>query len=356
MNLPSSFASPAMGQQMGQIPLGPASFSSIAHQHPSNNMAMYLVRPDHLESQPPRVFPPVTNSKNLSRELPRLTSDENLSDLNLLKKHGLDKSFRKLRSAKQSGSLSSFLPHVPGFIDIPADEENASLLKALATHNPHLRKEILMPPESQMHAFRLNPGPLPASYHYFASFEARPKQQNKQIVADSNTAVGDPTATDIAKKGLRKAEDAEKNISSAEPLRALGEKARTRKQQDTVRAAATSSKPPDLSRSRTAVSLSTSAGDTALNTSASSTDPPLLESPRKKRREEVVEALNTAIKQSEIAGRQRSATKPHSDDERGDGDIEMSSSSSERKRSKKEKKKKKDKSRDRDRDRSHKKS
>lgn len=96
-----------------------------------------------------------------------IDKDEVMPDTNLLRKYGLEKSFHKLQSRRVDDRLSSFLPNIPAFIDVPASEDGASLLKALQTFNPQLRKRICMPTPQMLVGFRLAPGPVPDNIRYF---------------------------------------------------------------------------------------------------------------------------------------------------------------------------------------------
>lgn len=89
----------------------------------------------------------------------------------LIEYHNLQHSFNKFCFGKKlKESLSSFLPNLPGNIDIPATGPNdQSSLRSLIEKPPIGGKELLPLTPSQLTGFRLHPGPLPEQYRLLSA-------------------------------------------------------------------------------------------------------------------------------------------------------------------------------------------
>lgn len=82
----------------------------------------------------------------------------------LIDYHNLQHSFNKFCFGKKlKESLSSFLPNLPGIVDMTASNDMSSL-RSLIERPPICGKELLPLTQSQLTGFRLHPGPLPEQY------------------------------------------------------------------------------------------------------------------------------------------------------------------------------------------------
>merc|ERR1712029_41916 len=82
---------------------------------------------------------------------------------NLMASKNLEHSFQKLAAKKMKDSLSSFLPGLPGMIDVVSQQDNSSL-RQLIEKPPVGGKELMVLNQLQLAGFRLHPGPLPEQY------------------------------------------------------------------------------------------------------------------------------------------------------------------------------------------------
>merc|ERR1719461_2098794 len=82
---------------------------------------------------------------------------------NLMASKNLEHSFQKLAAKKMKDSLSSFLPGLPGMIDVVSQQDNSSL-RQLIEKPPVGGKELMLLNQLQLAGFRLHPGPLPEQY------------------------------------------------------------------------------------------------------------------------------------------------------------------------------------------------
>jgi len=94
---------------------------------------------------------------------PEAPSESDLTGAtNLILHHNLEHSYNKFCSGRKlKDQLSSFLPNLPGNIDIPAGTNDMSSLKSLIERPPICGKELLPLTQSQLMGFRLHPGPIP---------------------------------------------------------------------------------------------------------------------------------------------------------------------------------------------------
>ncbi|XKL59194.1 hypothetical protein PGB90_000210 [Kerria lacca] len=84
---------------------------------------------------------------------------------NLMVYYGLEHTYSKFCGKRVKESLSAFLPHLPGYIDTPGNQDNSSL-RSVIEKPPIAGKEILPLSNMQLNGFRLHPGPLPEQYRY----------------------------------------------------------------------------------------------------------------------------------------------------------------------------------------------
>ena len=89
-----------------------------------------------------------------------LAPSETTGATNLIVAYSLQHSFNKFCGRKVKDSLSSFLPHLPGNIDSPANPGESSLRKLI--ENPPITSIEIMPLQKQQldSAFRLHVGPV----------------------------------------------------------------------------------------------------------------------------------------------------------------------------------------------------
>lgn len=120
---------------------------------------------------------------------------------NLIDHHNLQHSYYKFCSGKKlKESLSSFLPNLPGNIDIPAaGPTDMSSLRSLIDRPPICGKELLPLTPSQLTGFRLHPGPLPEQYRVMSltatssSSRKKHKKDKKNRSSGSSKSSSQPT-------------------------------------------------------------------------------------------------------------------------------------------------------------------
>jgi len=97
--------------------------------------------------------------------------------MNLLTYYGFDHAWNKFcaPNRKLKDELSSFLPHLPGNIDMPGNQDNSSL-RSLIDKPPITGKEILPLSTSALAGFKLQPGPISETYRVFAGAYAPSRQ------------------------------------------------------------------------------------------------------------------------------------------------------------------------------------
>lgn len=134
--------------------------------------------------------------------------------VNLLDYYGLKSSYYKMSTVKKlKEELSSFLPSLPGFLDIPASEDGSSL-KQLYENPPRVRKEIEPLPPQLLSGFRLQPGELPEKFRLM-DINAMKKQHKKRRRRDE---ISDSEASPEAKR-LRKEKDEERRSKKKDKKR-----------------------------------------------------------------------------------------------------------------------------------------
>jgi len=99
---------------------------------------------------------------------------------NLMASKNLEHSFQKLAAKKMKDSLSSFLPGLPGMIDVVSQQDNSSL-RQLIEKPPVGGKELMLLNQLQLAGFRLHPGPLPEQYRTLLNqMPAKEKKKHKK--------------------------------------------------------------------------------------------------------------------------------------------------------------------------------
>jgi len=99
---------------------------------------------------------------------------------NLMANKNLEHSFQKLAAKKMKDSLSSFLPGLPGMVDINSQQDNSSLRQVIEKP-PVGGKELLLLNQVQLSGFRLHPGPLPEQYRTLLNqMPTKEKKKNKK--------------------------------------------------------------------------------------------------------------------------------------------------------------------------------
>ncbi|OQV19309.1 putative Mediator of RNA polymerase II transcription subunit 19 [Hypsibius exemplaris] len=127
--------------------------------------------------------------------------------LNLLEYYDLESTYQKMALAKRpKEELSSFLPHLPGFLDTPASEDKSSL-RDLWENPQRVRKDIEPLPPHLLNGFRLKPGPLPEKYRLM-DINAMKKLHKKKRKKDEINGP-DMDASPDAKKARKEKEGQE---------------------------------------------------------------------------------------------------------------------------------------------------
>jgi len=100
---------------------------------------------------------------------------------NLMASKNLEHSFQKLAAKKMKDSLSSFLPGLPGMIDVSVSQQDNSSLRQLIEKPPVGGKELMLLNQLQLAGFRLHPGPLPEQYRTLLNqMPAKEKKKHKK--------------------------------------------------------------------------------------------------------------------------------------------------------------------------------
>ncbi|XP_052797391.1 mediator of RNA polymerase II transcription subunit 19-like [Mya arenaria] len=157
----------------------------------------------------------------LMKEMPISTAEktELTGCTNLIDYHGLEHTYNKFCNKKGKEELSSFLPHLPGYIDAPGIQDNSSL-HSLIEKPPITGKEMNLLSNTALASFRLHPGPLPEQYKFMSQMPTKKKHKHKR--KRESTANGSiPESADNAdggshekpakhKKGGKSAEESSK--------------------------------------------------------------------------------------------------------------------------------------------------
>jgi len=112
----------------------------------------------------------------LMKDLPY--ESEVTGETNFMAYHNLEHAYNKYCGKKVKDSLSSFLPSLPGMIDVPGSQDNSSL-RSLIDKPPIGGKEICPLTSSQLSGFRLHPGPLPDQYRFMNQLPPKKKKKTK---------------------------------------------------------------------------------------------------------------------------------------------------------------------------------
>ncbi|KAF7489947.1 Mediator of RNA polymerase II transcription subunit 19 [Sarcoptes scabiei] len=114
----------------------------------------------------------------LMKELP--PPSELTGGTNLIQYHNLEHSFNKFCGRKIKDQLSSFLPNLPGNIDVPACQDDSSLRKII--ERPPITSIEIVPLNKQQldSAFRLHVGPVPNQYRFMSQAVPRKKHKHKK--------------------------------------------------------------------------------------------------------------------------------------------------------------------------------
>ncbi|XP_002159588.3 mediator of RNA polymerase II transcription subunit 19 isoform X1 [Hydra vulgaris] len=82
-------------------------------------------------------------------------------------------------------NLSSFLPHLPGYIDSPGTQEDS--LQQLVERPPIGGRELLPLSESALQSFRLMPGSVPDQFKFMNKpYDKKKKKKHKHSVAETS--------------------------------------------------------------------------------------------------------------------------------------------------------------------------
>ncbi|WAR03616.1 MED19-like protein [Mya arenaria] len=117
----------------------------------------------------------------LMKEMPISTAEktELTGCTNLIDYHGLEHTYNKFCNKKGKEELSSFLPHLPGYIDAPGIQDNSSL-HSLIEKPPITGKEMNLLSNTALASFRLHPGPLPEQYKFMSQMPTKKKHKHKR--------------------------------------------------------------------------------------------------------------------------------------------------------------------------------
>jgi len=128
---------------------------------------------------------------------------------NLMASKNLEHSFQKLAAKKMKDSLSSFLPGLPGMIDVVSQQDNSSL-RQLIEKPPVGGKELMLLNQLQLAGFRLHPGPLPEQYRTLLNqmpTKEKKKHKKKKHRGSETPAGEDKTEEERREKKKHKKKD-----------------------------------------------------------------------------------------------------------------------------------------------------
>lgn len=116
---------------------------------------------------------------------------------NLMAYHNLEHTYSKFSGKRLKESLSSFLPHLPGYIDTPGSQDNSSL-RSVVEKPPVGGKEILPLSSMLLSGFRLHPGKLPEQYnHENQAPQKKHKNKKKKNKYKSSEVVMQESSSDL---------------------------------------------------------------------------------------------------------------------------------------------------------------
>ncbi|CAB3983155.1 mediator of RNA polymerase II transcription subunit 19 [Paramuricea clavata] len=90
----------------------------------------------------------------------------------------MEHSYQKFFGKKTKESLSSFLTHLPGLIDVPGCPNDG--LRVLINKPPIGGKELVPLSGHQLAGFRLNPGPVPDQFKFVNQQPSKKKHKHKK--------------------------------------------------------------------------------------------------------------------------------------------------------------------------------
>jgi len=111
----------------------------------------------------------------LRRQKPSSSNETASNQLNL---HELDNMFNKFNEKNIKDSLSSFLPHLPGYVDAPGTTEDS--LQSLIDKPPVGGRELAPLTESSLQGFRLMPGSVPDQYKFLNKPPDKKKKKKRR--------------------------------------------------------------------------------------------------------------------------------------------------------------------------------
>lgn len=129
---------------------------------------------------------------------------------NLLAHYNLEHSYNKFSGKKIKEQLSSFLPNLPGVLDVQqGNDQDNSTLRSVIEKPPIGGKELLPLTSFQLAGFRLHPGPLPEQYKYLSTTPTKKhkhknKKHKKEGGVPTDTSMTDLSALDTHEKKHKK--------------------------------------------------------------------------------------------------------------------------------------------------------
>jgi len=154
---------------------------------------------------------------------------------NLMSSKNLEHSFQKLAAKKMKDSLSSFLPGLPGMVDLTSQQDNSSL-RQLIEKPPVGGKELMLLNQLQLAGFRLHPGPLPEQYrtllNQMPTKEKKNKHKKKKHRGGDTPAGDDKTDEERREKKKHKKKDHESEGAAPKKKKKDKKKKRSREDKD----------------------------------------------------------------------------------------------------------------------------
>lgn len=154
---------------------------------------------------------------------------------NLMANKNLEHSFQKLAAKKMKDSLSSFLPGLPGMVDINSQQDNSSLRQVIEKP-PVGGKELLLLNQVQLSGFRLHPGPLPEQYrtllNQMPTKEKKKHKKNKKHRGGETPAGDDKTEEERRERKKHKKRDHDSDGGAAKKKKKEKKKKSRREDKD----------------------------------------------------------------------------------------------------------------------------
>ncbi|XP_057295122.1 mediator of RNA polymerase II transcription subunit 19-B-like [Hydractinia symbiolongicarpus] len=139
----------------------------------------------------------------------KVTKPNNQGSSNQLALHGLDDMFNKFsdKNIKDGSQLSTFLPHLPGYIDAPGSNEDS--LQGLIDKPPVGGRELVPLTEASLQGFRLMPGSVPDQFKFMNKPPEKKKKKHKHKHHDEppQNGINVTESTREKKQKKRKKED-----------------------------------------------------------------------------------------------------------------------------------------------------